>query len=215
MANFECFGADYDDAKAIAYGDKPGTLPAGAYVLKIKNAKMRDTKNGNRYLALLFDIAEGECEGYYRALFDYEKKFDSVEEDKKAKWKGIFRIWMPNKEDDVERYKSSMSRLKAAITAINNSNQTKPPINPAKGWGEEDFKDKLVGGAFGEVEWEYLGRTGWKTECRWLADIEKVREDKVNTPEKKPLKNKPQNIEEENDDLSGYKDIISEDDLPF
>ena len=43
MEKFEGFGADfakdYDDAKAIAYGDKPGALPAGAYALKIKNKK--------------------------------------------------------------------------------------------------------------------------------------------------------------------------------
>jgi hypothetical protein len=219
MAKFEGFGADfakdYDDAKAIAYGDKPGALPAGTYILEIKNAKMRDTQNGKRYLALLFDIAEGECEGYYHALFEYEKKFDSAEEDKKAKWKGIFKIWMPDKADGEEKYKSAMSRLKAAITAINTSNQTKPPITPANGWGEEDFKGKLVGGAFGEKEWEYLGRTGWKTECRWLADIEKVREGKVNTPEKLPLKSKPETKKEDNEDLSGYSDIISENDLPF
>lgn len=222
--NFEGFGADfandYTNAQDYVPGEKPGALPPGAYVLEIKTAHMESTQSGKRYLALYFDIAEGECEGYYQAVWEYEKKYDKPEEGKKAKWKGVFKIWMPNKADGEDKYKSSMSRFKGAITAINNSNPTKPPINPAVSFGSADFMKKLVGGAFGEKEWEYEGRTGWKTECRWLADADKVREGKVNTPEKLPLKDKPapaanSNSNNGDGDLSDYAEIISDGGLPF
>lgn len=217
---FEGFGADfatdYNNADVIVPGEKPGTLPPGAYVLEIKGAHMEQTMNGKKYLALYFDIAEGECAGYYQAMWEYEKKWDNPATGKKAKWKGIFKIWLPSKADGDEKYKSSMSRFKGCITAINQSNQTKPAIDPAVHFGSADFINKFVGGAFGEKEWEYNGKTGWKTECRWLADVEKVREGNINTPEKLPLKEKPAPaISNSSDDLSEYSDIISDGSLPF
>ena len=217
--NFNWLGAefanDYANADTIAPGEKPGALPPGAYVLEIKTAHMEQTRNDKKYLALYFDIAEGECAGYYQAMWEYEKKFDNPEKGKKAKWRGVFKIWMPCKDDGGEKYNSSMSRFKGCITAINTSNQTKPPINPAVSFGSADFIGKLVGGAFGEKEWEYDGRTGWKTECRWLADVEKVRDNKVKTPERLPLKDKPTTVESTNTDSFAEYEQLSDGDMPF
>lgn len=219
MANetFEGLGADYENASICTSGEKPAELIPGAYILGLKTAHMETLDSGKRKLVLYFDICEGEYTGYYNALYEYEKKFDNQSEGKKAKWKGTLDIWMPDKKDGEELYKSSMSRFKAAITAINSSNPGKPEINPKVKFGSADFMNKIVGGAFGEVEWYFDGRSGWKTKCRWLADAGKVRDGKVTIPNKLQNKNRIKDEEEmdASPDMSDYEEIISDGDLPF
>ena len=219
MANNEIFGgfgADYDNA-SVNTGNAPQKIEPGAYVLQIKTAHLETVGEGKKKIVLYFDIAEGDYAGYYAALYAYEKGFDNPEKGKKAKWKGTFDIWWPDREADDDKYKSAMSRLKAAITCINESNPTRPPINPAVSFGSADFINKYVGGAFGAVEWYWEGKTGWTTKCRWLAKLDDVRAGKVTTPEPKENENKtsvaaPATPEA---DLSGYKEIINDGDVPF
>lgn len=212
MNDFEALGNVYETAEVSATSNaKPEEPKPGAYILLIKGAKKETTSDGKNKIVIGFDIAEGEYAGYYQALYSYESGFDKPEEGKKAKWKGTFDIWWPDKNDPAH-FNASVSRLKAAITCINNSNPTRPPINPAVGLNLADFKGRYVGGAFGKVEWYFNGNSGWKVKVRWLASVDDVRAEKVKTPPDKPNPNKPAITETV--DISAYE-TIADDGMPF
>lgn len=213
---FAGFGEAYTNAHAES-GTKPEAIIPGAYVGKILSAHLEQTSKGKKYIRVYFDIAEGDFEGYYDALYKYASQYDKPEEGKKAKWGGVFDIWWPNPADGEDRFNSSMFRLKAAVACINNSNPTKPPINPAVGFGTADFIGKYIGLAMGSVEWEFAGRSGWKAKCRYFCNADDVREGKAKTPAPKPLNKgvppvqpvQPSNV------LAEYNDILSDGSLPF
>lgn len=82
---------DYD--KTQVYGNFK-SLPKGAYIIEIKDAKVKES-DGNQRIELAFDIADGEYKGYYADNYKNQK-----DEDKK--WKGIATLWVP-KDDGTEQ----------------------------------------------------------------------------------------------------------------
>lgn len=209
----------YNEVEITEIGSKPKDIEPGAYVLKIKAAKLeRYTKNGGGMaIRLAFDIVEGEFSGYYQALYDYNKSGQYAES---AKWKGTFSIWVPVKKDDQEQYKKDVASFKRAITAINDSNPGKP-IDPSKKLSLDEFKGKLVGGAFGLVDWEYNGKEGTRCECRWLVGVDRVHAGSVDTPKHKGIRGaEPKaytaaaSTGSAADDLS-VVEILSDDEVPF
>lgn len=170
--------------------NKPADLPPGAYVLRIKDAKVERYSTNKIAIKLAFDIAEGPAAGYYEALYKYNKTGKYADT---AKWKGTYSIWYPSGDETEEDRKRTIASLKRAVTAINNSNPGSN-IDPARGINLDDFKGKIVGGAFGLVDGEYKGRQWTKCECRWLAAVDKVRSGQVETPGHKYLNGKSDKI---------------------
>ena len=62
-------------------------LPLGAYICKVKQAKVTANDYGEQ-LAVLFDIASGEYTDFYKKDYDGNQNQD-------RKWKGVLRLWLP------------------------------------------------------------------------------------------------------------------------
>ena len=123
-------------------------LPAGAYKVRIIRAE--DTQDA---LCLLFDIAEGEYQDYFkRKLADDRKSFGAAT----AKFKGVLRFWYP---DGGEHDDSKKRRLKTALKTISDSNNLR--IDFTKEWDGAQLSGAVVGMIFRDKEWSYNGKTGF------------------------------------------------------
>lgn len=160
----------YDETQVYDALEK---LPVGGYVLKILGVKV-ESYNWGQVLVLRVDVAEGEHAGFYQK--NYEMQQDN------KKWKGTFRINLP-KDDGTEQDSWAVKRLKASMTAIEKSNE-----GYAWNWDENSLKGKLVGGLFGNKEYEYNGQRGFFTDCRTLCSVEKIRSGNFTIPADKMLK---------------------------
>lgn len=161
----------YDETQVYEAQER---LPAGGYVLKILNTRI-DSYHWGQVLVLMIDVAEGEYADFYK------KNYDEQQENKK--WKGTFRINLP-KDDGTEQDSWAVKKLKSAITAIEKSNE-----GYSFNWDENTLKNKLVGGLFGNKEYEYNGSHGFYTDCRTLCSVERIRAGKFEIPADKMLKN--------------------------
>ena len=65
-------------------------LPKGAYVIRFLGAKIQKWPSGDEYLAMAFDIAEGEYKGLYQAQFD-----SNQHPDKKWPLDAVFNLNIP------------------------------------------------------------------------------------------------------------------------
>lgn len=128
---------DYD--KTQVYGNFK-SLPKGAYIIEIKDAKVKES-DGNQRIELAFDIADGEYKGYYADNYKNQK-----DEDKK--WKGIATLWVP-KDDGTEQDEWSKRRFKTFTTALEDSNP-----GYRFDWDETKFKGKKVAGLFRYKDFE-------------------------------------------------------------
>lgn len=154
----------FAEAKIIEGKDR---LPVGGYKLKIMDVEEVKTDRAH-YLKISFDIADGMYIGYYAD--DYRNQ---TTEDKR--WKGVTNIFIPKEGDTY--YEQNLSRFKTVISNIEESNG-----NYHWDWNEKGLKDKLVGGVFGEEEWEYDGKSGMRTSCRYLTSISAIEEEKFKIP---------------------------------
>jgi len=123
----------YDDAQAFT--GEYVSLPAGCYVCTIKQASMAQAKNtGRDQLVILFDIAEGEYQGFC------EKQFKAAKEKKTgATWPGTgtYRQAIDG---------SSLPFFKGLMTSIEKSN---PRFQFP--WGQEGNEKTLVGKKIGVI----------------------------------------------------------------
>ncbi len=69
---------------APAYTGESQALPAGGYICKILKAEETNSQSNRPMLVILFDIAEGEHNDYYRQQFDRIKQTSPD-----AKWGGV------------------------------------------------------------------------------------------------------------------------------
>ena len=128
-------------------------LPAGGYVCKIQGAKIRtiDGRNGSfERLEVAVDIVEGEYKDHFRRDFDSQNTEDK-------KWRGVLRLYVPS-GDGSDQDNWSAAKLKRFISDVEDSN---PGYH--WDWEEQKLKGKLVGLTFRREEWEWGGKTGWKT----------------------------------------------------
>lgn len=153
-------------------------LPAGGYVCKIQGAKIRtfEGKNGSfERLEVAVDIIEGEYKDYFRRDFDSQNTEDK-------KWRGVLRLYVPSGGgSDQDNW--SMAKLKRFVNDVEDSN---PGYH--WDWEESKLKGKLVGLTFRREEWEYQGKTGWKTNPFQAYTVEDIRQNKFQLPKDKPLK---------------------------
>ena len=122
--------------KAEASGRKPNMLPAGAYVAKIKGVKI-EGQEPDQQLVLRVDVEEGPYEKYFFKRFMADKERSNYE----PKYKGDFKIRIPNDENTKALYpETDLKRFNDAIYRIEQSN---PGYH--WDWNENGLKGLLVG----------------------------------------------------------------------
>ena len=177
-------------------------LPAGGYIVELKNAKVKEYKNQNgdafERFEIALDIAEGEFKDYYAN--DY---CNQTNEDKK--WKGVLRLYMP-KEDGSEQDEWTKSRFKSFIEAVEDSN---PGFH--WDWDESKLRGKKIGCLFRLEEWEYNGKTGKKAQPFKAVSVEKIKSGNFKIPKEKLLE---KNASAPISPTPEFRDIPDED-VPF
>lgn len=173
-------------------------LPIGGYVLKILKTKVERFDWGN-VLVLMIDVAEGEHTDFYK------KNYDAQQDNKK--WKGSYRINLP-KDDGTEQDQWAVRKLKSAMTAVEKSNE-----GYVWNWDETSLAGKLVGGLFGNKEYEINGKTGFYTDCRALCSAERIRSGDFEIPKDKLLNNSSAATNSFADMPSGF--MAMDDGIPF
>ena len=177
-------------------------LPAGGYVVEIKNAKVVEYNGDNgsfERFEIALDILEGEFKDYYAN--DYR-----AQQGEDRKWKGVLRAYLP-KDDGSEKDEWTKSSIKALIGAIEDSN---PGYH--WDWDETKLKGKKVGCIFRNEEWEYNDKTGFTARPFKFISVEKIKTGNFRLPKDKLLNNSTATADTSS--ATSYQDI-PDDDLPF
>lgn len=197
---------DYNSTKEYTPGGNK--LPAGAYEVKI--IKAEDVDNA---LCILFDISSGEYKNYFH------KKFDSDRENypENAKYKGVYRMYYPQKGDSKERIEASKRRRKTVLKTINDTNNLN--IDFTKEWDGAALKGAVVGMIFRDKEYDYNGHHGFSAQPYGVISAEDLKNGNYTIPDPYYL-DKP--ADTGSSGASGYNDVDSylvdsedDDDLPF
>lgn len=175
-------------------------LPLGAYVCKVKQCRVVDNDFGSQ-LAILFDITEGEYEGYFQK--DYAS---NTAQDKK--WRGLLRVWIP-KDDGSDNDEITKRNFKGMTTSFEKSNP-----GYQWDWNENSLVGKTVGILFRNEEWDYNGKTGWAVRPFRTISADTVRNEEYTLPKDKPLKNKQTAAPASQNPNNGYVEVDDEE-LPF
>lgn len=163
---------NFDNTKAS--GDFT-PIELGGHHIIIKNVEETTSKAGKPMLKVSFDFAKNDKQADYMSN---EYKND-IRPDKKWPHAGTQYILSEDKDGNCSK------SFKSFITAFESSN------NCSAIWGEKfaaQFKNKKIGGVFGEVENEYNGKTSMRHELRWFCSDDKV--DSAAIPEAKLLNGK-------------------------
>ena len=136
-------------------------IELGGHHIIIKNVEETTSKAGKPMLKVSFDFAKNDSQPDYMAN---EFKND-IRPDKKWPHAGTQYILTEDKDGNCSK------SFKSFITAFENSN------NCGAIWGDKfaaQFKNKKIGGVFGEVENEYNGKVTMRHELRWFCSDDKV-----------------------------------------
>lgn len=186
---------DYDSARPYD-GNSAPLLPLGGHVCRIIAARMEKTRNGGDMLVCDFDVIENtDFNNYYKRRYDNAVKYRPS-----AKWPGVFRTNLLNKEGKCSGY------FKGLITALEESNSG---FNfKATGGNEAALRGLYVGLVFGEREFRTQDTGEIKTviEPFYAVSVAKVNEG-VAIPAKKVL--------QENNAAQTFQEVDPGDDLPF
>lgn len=207
-------------------GDKFAPLPAGGYVCKILDVAVDKTQGGSTFIKLRIDVAEGEYAGYFSKRFAADASSQYGQ-----KWKGIYKIFLPNFTGDNNKYMDEIGRYKGNINTIARSNNIPEP-NIEQGYDPDIFKGCTVGILFREAE--YKGNTF--TEPAFLRETQKIRSGDFEIPQPRLEKQsatgfynvqpatqtsgvfaaaKQQQNPPALGDLSDFEEIINTGDVPF
>lgn len=152
---------DYE--KVQAFGERR-FLPKGAYVLKIMGTKMATSKNGNQYIRVSCDIADGEYMGYYTA--DYRSQKGDINE---KKWRCYTDVYVP-KNDGTEQDATTKRRFKTFVTCLEHSND-----GYEFDWNEEHWKGLLIGGLFNQKQYKKAdGTKSMYTHLKYTCSVDRV-----------------------------------------
>ena len=149
---------NYENTKA---GGDFTPIELGGHHIIIKNVEETTSKAGKPMLKISFDFAKNDRQADYMSN---EYKND-IRPDKKWPHAGTQYILSEDKDGNCSK------SFKSFITAFESSN------NCSAIWGEKfaaQFKNKKIGGVFGEVENEYNGKTTMRHELRWFCADDKV-----------------------------------------
>lgn len=147
-------------------------IALGGHHIIIKNVEETTSKAGRPMLKVSFDFAKNDVQPDYM-MTEYK---NDIRPDKKWPHAGTQYILSEDKDGNCSR------SFKSFITAFENSN------NCEAVWGDKftaQFKNKKIGGIFGEVQNEYNSRVTMRHELRWFCADDKV--DGATVPEPKYL----------------------------
>lgn len=163
---------NYDNTQS---GSDFTPIRLGGHHLVIKKVEETKSKNGKDMIIVAFDMASGDDqEGYFMKAFT-----EDIRPDKK--WPRAGRQYILVNDNDGNCSRS----FKSFITSVEKSNNGFTTT-----WGDKfaaQFKDKKIGGVFGQVENEYNGKTTMRHELRWFCEDSKA--DRANEPNPKYLPN--------------------------
>ena len=186
----------FEEAKVIGGGVPQ--LPKGGYIAKILDCKEEKSTTGYRWLAISFDIAEGEFKGHFA-----EQYRANTNENKK--WRGTYNAFIP--DESSQYYGENLNKFKTMIANIEESNN-----GYHWDWDETKLKGKMVGVLFGEKEFQTESNgVIIITECRGIRSVECVKEGKFKMPALKTLGNAPSVSTASN----SFAAVDDDDDLPF
>lgn len=149
--------SNYENTTTGSY--TPPTL--GGHHMIIKKVDEMTSKTGKPMLKVSFDFAKNDEQP---DLFMNEYKND-IRPDKKWPHAGTQYILSEDQNGNCSK------SFKSFVTAFEKSNGCEAI------WGEkfaDQFKNKKIGGVFGEVENEYNGRVTMRHELRWFCEDSKA-----------------------------------------
>lgn len=158
--------AGYEEAQAYGENER---LELGGHIVKILEVKTEEykTKENKSFetLILKIDMADNDRQaGYYNRKFAADAQTDAL----KAKWKGYYRIGIP--DDDASD--SAKKAFKTLTTSIEKSNP-----GYKWNWEENQLVGKVFGGVFGLEEFKTDdGRIISFSRCRFVRSTEKIEE---------------------------------------
>ena len=177
-------------------------LPKDAYVVKILGA--REEKNsGGSYIAIAFDISEGEYKGFYQNQFDR-----NTNEDKKWPFDGVFNLTVPD-DSSPEYVWRNWNTFFADLEDSNSGFIFSGDIKALKG--------KIIGGKF-HIK-QSRGNNGTiynNTKMKYSCVAEDVRKGKAGRlPDDKLIDSPPATTSAE--ELDGFVNLSTgaEEELPF
>lgn len=176
-------------------------LPKGAYVIKLLNVKEEANKNSSgTHLAIAFDIAEGEYQGFYKKAFENDTREDK-------KWNNDAVIYINCPEDNSQQW--VIDNFNKFITAVEDSNE-----GYHWSWDEKTLKNKLVGAKFCIEQSEYDGKIYDHTKAKWFIAAKKIRDGKYGKlPNDKLITNSKAN--DGPSDFVNIPDNITAEEIPF
>lgn len=176
-------------------------LPKGAYVIKLLNVKEEANKNSSgTHLAIAFDIAEGEYQGFYKKAFENDTREDK-------KWNNDAVIYINCPEDNSQQW--VIDNFNKFITAVEDSNE-----GYHWSWDEKTLKNKLVGAKFFIEQSEYEGKIYDHTKAKWFIAAKKIRDGKYGKlPNDKLITNSKAN--DGPSDFMNIPDNITAEEIPF
>lgn len=192
----------YDEAKA---GGDFTTVELGGHYLVIKQVSERINKNNQPMIVVLFDFAQNDKQaGYFMEQFKNDIRPDK-------KWSNQATQYINVYDQDGKTSRS----FKTFTTCVEHSN-----TGFITQWGDnfcQQFKDKKIGGVFGEQMDFYNGEKKKKRVLRWFVSSEKVADAQIpDISETAAYKQHKQNgaVATSDDGFMNIPDEIDEE-LPF
>lgn len=151
---------NYDQTQA---GGEFTPVELGGHYLVIKQVSETTSKQGKPMIVVLFDFAANDAQaGYFMEQFKNDIRPDK-------KWPNqAAQYILPNDEN------GQCSRsFKTFTTCVEHSNAGFVTQWGVENWGQQ-FKNKAIGGVFGEQMDFYNGKETKKRVLRWFASIDKV-----------------------------------------
>lgn len=149
----------YDEAKA---GGDFTPIELGGHHLVIKQVNERKNKNGGDMIVVLFDFAQNDKQpGYFMEQFKNDIRPDK-------KWSNQATQYINVYDSDGKTSRS----FKTFTTCVEHSN-----TGFTTQWGDnfcQQFKDKKIGGVFGEQMDFYNGEAKKKRVLRWFVSSDRV-----------------------------------------
>ena len=194
----------FNGFKSEASSSKPRQLPAGAYVAKIKGVKI-EGQEPDQTLILRLDVCEGEFTDFFLNRYKRDEKSSNYT----PKYKGDFRLRIPNEANEKAQYpETDLKRFNDAIWRIEQS-------NPGFHW---DWKEELLKGLLIGINVQEDSYNGYKfTKIARLEIVEDVRMGRVQKLEPKAPKgdaDDSQFVAPVVDQQTGFT-AVETDELPF
>ena len=185
----------YDETRT--YSDSY-RLPAGGYVVRIIDAEEKEYPDGNEYLEIKFDIAEGEYRGFYQKQYD-NQTFEP------KKYKGTIKINAP-KEDGTDQDNWTLKNFKTQIAALQDSDPNFDAWTPKEELNTDGMIGLEAGLLFRNKEYDYKGNRGFWTEPFRFIAVKRIRDGNFTTPKDKLLN--------DNSTTNNYSGFVPVDDEP-